>query len=171
MFLISLWECGPLQEPGWKHFTWNPFVQRQPSSKFLWEYFRILHLISLPRRYNFIKFVEYLCSSHGSTKIPMFWITFLESVWLIYSYNLTTSVNFNKFREDWLKINCLSWTMNCLDEETRDNKKPPAWSRTLLVKWNVSQLDKNFPAFYGTWRFITMFTRGHHLLDSWDRWI
>jgi hypothetical protein len=37
------------------------------------------------------------------------------------------------------------------------------WSRGLLEKLTVSQLVKKFPAFYGTQRFITAFTRAHHL--------
>jgi hypothetical protein len=37
------------------------------------------------------------------------------------------------------------------------------WSRGLLEKLTVSQLVKNLPAFYGTRRFITTFTRAPHL--------
>jgi hypothetical protein len=37
-----------------------------------------------------------------------------------------------------------------------------AWSRVLLEKLTGSQLVK-FPAFYGTRRFITAFTRAHYL--------
>jgi len=36
-------------------------------------------------------------------------------------------------------------------------------SRVLLQKLTGSQLVKKFPAFYGTWRFFTMFTRACHL--------
>jgi len=35
--------------------------------------------------------------------------------------------------------------------------------RVLLKKLNGSQLEKKFPAFYGTQRFITAFTSAHHL--------
>jgi hypothetical protein len=41
------------------------------------------------------------------------------------------------------------------------------WSRGLLEKLTVSQLVKKFPAFYGTRRFITAFTRARHLSLSW----
>jgi hypothetical protein len=41
------------------------------------------------------------------------------------------------------------------------------WSRGLLEKLTVSQLVKNFPAFYGTRRFITAFTRARHMPLSW----
>ena len=36
-------------------------------------------------------------------------------------------------------------------------------ARVLLEKLTGSQLVKKFPAFYGTWRFITAFTSVHHL--------
>jgi hypothetical protein len=37
-------------------------------------------------------------------------------------------------------------------------KIPSSWSRVLLEKLTVTQLFKKFPAFYGTRRFLTMFT-------------
>ena len=37
------------------------------------------------------------------------------------------------------------------------------WSRVLLEKLTSSQLDKKFPAFYETPRFITALTSAHHL--------
>jgi prolipoprotein diacylglyceryltransferase len=37
------------------------------------------------------------------------------------------------------------------------------WSRDLPEKLTVSQVVKKFPAFYGTQRFITAFTRARHL--------
>jgi len=36
------------------------------------------------------------------------------------------------------------------------------WSRVFLEKVIITQLVKKFPAFYGTWRFITLFTRAQH---------
>jgi hypothetical protein len=42
-----------------------------------------------------------------------------------------------------------------------------SWSRGLLEKLTDSQLVKKFPAFYGTRRFITAFTRARHLSLSW----
>jgi hypothetical protein len=41
-------------------------------------------------------------------------------------------------------------------------------SRVLL---SSAKLVKNFPVFYGTRRFITVFTRIRHLSQSWARWI
>ena len=41
------------------------------------------------------------------------------------------------------------------------------WSRVLLEKLTGFQLDKKFPAFYGTQRFITAFTSARHLSLSW----
>jgi hypothetical protein len=42
-----------------------------------------------------------------------------------------------------------------------------------ITDWlpTVGQLLKNFSAFYGTRRFITMFARAHHWSLSWSRWI
>jgi len=41
------------------------------------------------------------------------------------------------------------------------------WSRVLLEELTSFQLDKKFPTFYGTRRFITAFTSAHHLSLSW----
>ena len=41
------------------------------------------------------------------------------------------------------------------------------WSRVLLKKLTSSQLVKKFPTFNGTQRFITVFTKAHHLSLSW----
>jgi hypothetical protein len=45
------------------------------------------------------------------------------------------------------------------------------WSWVLLMKPPVSEILRNFPTFYGTWRFIIMFTRTLHWSLSWARWI
>jgi hypothetical protein len=42
-------------------------------------------------------------------------------------------------------------------------------SWALLEKPAIVQLLKNFPAFYGTPRFITVFTKAHHWSLSWAR--
>jgi len=44
---------------------------------------------------------------------------------------------------------------------TNYNKLTP-WSRVLLEKLIVTQLVKRFLTFYGTQRFITVFTRVYH---------
>jgi hypothetical protein len=46
-----------------------------------------------------------------------------------------------------------------------------SWSWALLEKLPIVQLLKNFPEFYGTRRFITVFTRALHWSLSWARWI
>jgi len=43
--------------------------------------------------------------------------------------------------------------------------------KVILEKPIVVQLDKKFPAFYVTRRFITVFTRAHHWSLLWARWI
>ena len=42
------------------------------------------------------------------------------------------------------------------------------WSRVLLEKLIAFQLVNNFHAFYGTRKFITVFTSAHHLSLSWS---
>jgi len=42
-------------------------------------------------------------------------------------------------------------------------------SRGLLEKPTCSELVKKFPAFYGTWRFISTFTSARNLSLSWAR--
>jgi hypothetical protein len=42
-----------------------------------------------------------------------------------------------------------------------------SWSRVLLEKLTCLQLVKKFPIFYGTRRFITLFTIASHLSLSW----
>jgi hypothetical protein len=44
-----------------------------------------------------------------------------------------------------------------------------SWKWVLLEKPLIVQLLKNFPAFYGTLRFITVFTRALHWSLSWTR--
>jgi hypothetical protein len=46
-----------------------------------------------------------------------------------------------------------------------------SWSWALLEELPILQLLKNFPEFYGTWRFVTVFTRALHWSLSWARWI
>jgi hypothetical protein len=45
------------------------------------------------------------------------------------------------------------------------------WSKILLEELTVTQLVKKFPAFCGTWRFISLFTGAHHWSLSWVRCI
>jgi len=49
--------------------------------------------------------------------------------------------------------------------------KLTAWSRALLDKLTVTQLDQKFPAFNGSRRFITVFTANRHWSLSWARCI
>jgi len=45
------------------------------------------------------------------------------------------------------------------------------WSSVLLENLTGPQVVKKFPTFYGTWRFITVFTSAHHLSLFWARTI
>ena len=52
-------------------------------------------------------------------------------------------------------------TLSQLPSNTNQLLTP--WSRVLIEKLTGSQLDKKFPAFYGTKRFVTAFTHARHL--------
>jgi hypothetical protein len=45
---------------------------------------------------------------------------------------------------------------------TKLTNQPTTWSRVLPDKLSVTQLVKKFPAFYGTQRFIKVFTTALH---------
>jgi hypothetical protein len=45
------------------------------------------------------------------------------------------------------------------------------WNRVLCEKLIVMQVHSKFPAFCGTWKFITMYTTSSHLSLSWARLI
>jgi len=48
------------------------------------------------------------------------------------------------------------------DDDDKNNNNTP-WSRFVLVKLTGSKIGKKFPAFYGTRRFVTAFTKAHQL--------
>ena len=66
----------------------------------------------------------------------------------------------------WYCIKCIRNKLGCERPILLTYLITP-WSRVLLEKLTSSQLVKKFPAFYGTLRFITTFTRAHHLSLSW----
>ena len=51
----------------------------------------------------------------------------------------------------------------CYNNSNNNNNNNTPWSRVLLEKLSGSQLVKEFPAFYGTRKFITAFTSARHL--------
>jgi hypothetical protein len=53
----------------------------------------------------------------------------------------------------------------------RCNSFTHSWSWVLLEKLPIMQPPKNFPGFYGTRKFITVFTRALRWFLSWARWI
>ena len=83
--------------------------------------------------------------ANGSFKIPIFWITFLDSVWLIYSYTLTTSVHFNKFTEDWLKINWLSWTIEWTSWRSQRQQQTTCMKQNSSCQAKCFSVRQEFP--------------------------
>jgi hypothetical protein len=47
----------------------------------------------------------------------------------------------------------------------------PSWGSVFLEKLIITQLVKKLPAFYGTLRYITVFTGARYWSLSWARWI
>jgi hypothetical protein len=68
----------------------------------------------------------------------------------------------------WCSIGLKLWK---LAFTSGNRKKLTPWSAVLLQKLTVTQLVEKFSAFYGTRRFISLFTRSHHCFLSWARWI
>jgi len=48
---------------------------------------------------------------------------------------------------------------------TNFEHQSPSWEA------DIPQLVKKFPAFNGTRKFISVFTKAHHWSPSWDRWM
>jgi hypothetical protein len=73
----------------------------------------------------------------------------------------------------WFECCCVVWKILqvqvCCVKFLRYLLTP--WSRVLPEKLKRPELLKKFPAFYGTLRFITAFTRARHLSLSWARLI
>jgi hypothetical protein len=69
---------------------------------------------------------------------------------------------------------CICCQPSCSQHKFRalcfSNGQSTPWSRVLFEETNVQLIDK-FPAFYGIWKVIAMFTISHHWTLSWARWI
>jgi hypothetical protein len=52
-----------------------------------------------------------------------------------------------------------------------NNQPPNSTEHSLSWEGNIAQLIEKHTAIYGTWRFITVFTRAHHWSLSRNRWI
>jgi hypothetical protein len=57
---------------------------------------------------------------------------------------------------------CSLWNRTTIPWVDDTHSLTHSWSWALLEKLPIVQPLKNFPAFYGTWRFITAFTRSLH---------
>jgi hypothetical protein len=87
----------------------------------------------------------------------------------------------HKLTEAMDEVNCNSYPShikqvtfqqgNKYQDSLYESNKQTPWSRVLLKKLRVRSASQKFPAFYGTRRFITMFTRARHLSISWAQWI
>jgi hypothetical protein len=86
-------------------------------------------------------------------------------------------------KNDWPMVNKTSSQLPCSlmsEEELHLHQrhsisvlttKPAPCNKVLVDKLTVTQLVKKFPAFYGTRRFITVFTTARHWSLPWATWI
>jgi hypothetical protein len=66
-------------------------------------------------------------------------------------------------------MNLKEWSKWLKTRSKPTNK--PILKGGILMKLTVAQIFKEFPAFYGTWRFITVFTTAYNLSLYWATWI
>jgi hypothetical protein len=71
-----------------------------------------------------------------------------------------------------LPPHCVISSFSEVEGHTKLKIQLTPWSRVLLERnWQYAQLVKKFSVFYGTKRFISVFTRVSHRSLSWARWI
>jgi hypothetical protein len=114
------------------------------------------------------RYIKYEKLYHA--KIEFYYIYKKEIVVQIYatqSIDLVKFYNFNFKYSSWISCTCKG-TRKKMHASMQYNQLTP-WSRVLLGKLPVAQLLKNFPTFYRTRRFVTVFTRALHWSLSWAR--
>jgi hypothetical protein len=65
----------------------------------------------------------------------------------------------------------LALAVSAMPSHAKPTIHPTPWGSILLAKLTVTQLFEKFPIFYGTLRFITVFTTACHWSLSWARCI
>jgi len=99
-------------------------------------------------------------------------VSVVSDAWFMFcSFRLFFLKSVKRLSFPWFAWNLNSWS-GCLTvvRYVLWFKLTP-WGRVLVQKLTVAKLLKKFSAFYGTSRFITMFTRTRHWYLSWARWI
>jgi hypothetical protein len=101
-----------------------------------------------------------LAAPHYANPLLLMRISFFVYIFLIYAHFSGIQLAHNT-RRPWCPT---AWRKIILTDHCTDSVT--LCTRGLLEKLTVSQLVKKFPAFYGTRRFITTFTRARHLSPS-----
>jgi hypothetical protein len=124
-------------------------------------------------------FTELLPGNALIKSVKIFFVLLFHSPFTFYQAELVRSVL--KFSWSRLQVTTVLWLeichtdLKCPNAEKMQELYKLDWltamSWILLEKPPVAQLLKNFPTFYGTRKFITVFTRALHLSLSWARWI
>jgi len=73
-------------------------------------------------------------------------------------------------------LTLISWWQSYMTSIAPRTKASPgnrlaSWRADPLYKLTAPQLVKKFPAFYGIWMCVPVYTRAHHLCMSCARWI
>jgi len=129
----------------------------------------IIHSHIILSFYSKLSLFHYTCDV-----ICWIWLLFLKTFlcWLLCTSTQCFLFTVHIFSFTIIVSLCIPWGFMCQNSllfgfifyvsVSNDCLLTP-WSRALLEKLTGSQLVKKFPAFYGTWRFITAFTRVRHL--------
>jgi hypothetical protein len=87
-------------------------------------------------------------------------------------YKLDLSICFVSCRITLKETNfCNNDKVRLVLPRSRHKGSPTPWSWVLVQKRVITQLLKKLPTFYGTEKFITMFTTDLFWSLSWVRWI
>jgi hypothetical protein len=109
-----------------------------------------------------------------------FFFFLITSLWLFTAVSLILFSSKNRIQFSFIVITATgfqfhqplytSWKLVAEVKHYLTNILTPR-SRTILEKLMFTKLVKKFPDFYGTRRFITVFTKTRHWYLSWTRWL
>jgi len=163
--LLSGWGLGIFNFLKWiQHCLWLVFIQFTFHCLYCVSCsFNRTHRNSFHRSCN-VKYNLYLFSSlvsHVDTMNQVSGYILDEILMILHSYSVYLS----------LFVSCYKFFSIEYNNFHRSKYKLIPWSGVLLERLTIFQVGKKLPAFYGTQRFITMFTGACHWSLSWSRCI
>jgi hypothetical protein len=108
----------------------------------------------------YVWILQQLISPNGVFLLPKF-----EEMHNLLLLNSFSRVKFLMLETNPLLL--LIFFLKLISNNKKHNEVITPWKRVLHKKLIATQLVKKFPSFYGTRRFITMFTRSRHWSLSW----